>query len=62
VKIKSKFTATGNLNMTLTIPPEIVDQLTGCNDIQLQVFRNYVMMQLQEELNNILCIQDKAEL
>jgi hypothetical protein len=48
--------------MTLTIPPEIVDQLTGCNDIQLQVFRNYVMMQLQEELNNILCIQDKAEL
>jgi hypothetical protein len=32
-----------------------------CNDIQLQVFRNYVMMQLQEELNNILDIEDKDE-
>jgi hypothetical protein len=62
VKVKSKFTATGNLNMTLTIPPEIVDRLTGCNDIQLQVFRNYVMMQLQEELNNILDIQDTDDL
>jgi hypothetical protein len=59
--LKSKFTPTGNLNMTLTIPPEVVDQLTMCNDIQLQVFRNYVMMQLQEELNNILDIEDKDE-
>lgn len=53
-KLKSKITTAGNLNIQVSLPPEVLDELSAMNYLQLVAFRNALLQRFTQELDEIL--------
>ena len=57
--IRSKLTPSGKLNIVVSIPPEVLDMLSECNDMQLLAFRNTLVQAFSAEMGAILDLGDE---
>lgn len=57
--IRSKLTPSGKLNIVVSIPPEVLDMLSECNDMQLLAFRNTLVQAFAAEMGAILDLGDE---
>jgi len=47
----------GNLIVGASIPDHILDELSSCNQTQLRVFRNTLLEEIEEHLNDALGLE-----